>query len=222
MGNEYWNGWWDEPNEGVWQDVNSGEPLGNASFAQWYLGEPNGNTLENCGVTWAVRNAWNDIPCHKIYCGYCELERAPDLQIRGKFIQKSNNDITQYDPGLCSKTKFDQRYSWTWSKLNGRHSFRGFIDTLLYWDDVNRQWKLDSYSNPKLTASMGEFEYPLGTFKWTINNDPCFKGNQTDVVLNINTCSDKEFNCLDGFCVNIGQRCDGKVDCPDKTGDKKT
>jgi len=37
------------------------------------------------------------------------------------------------------------------------------------------------------------------------------------VFLDINACNEQEFNCDDGFCVNIDQRCDGKVDCPDKS-----
>ena len=37
-----------------------------------------------------------------------------------------------------------------------------------------------------------------------------------NVVLNLNTCDDKrEYNCRDGSCITIEQRCDSKFDCID-------
>jgi len=49
----YWNGWWDEPKEGTFTDVNNGQALGD--FQPWYLGEPNGKHRENCGIVWVNR-----------------------------------------------------------------------------------------------------------------------------------------------------------------------
>ena len=34
----------------------------------------------------------------------------------------------------------------------------------------------------------------------------------------MNACTESEFNCHDGYCIDIFQRCDGKTDCPDKSG----
>ncbi len=47
--------------------------------------EPNGDRLENCAVVWSNRNVWNDYSCGLKMCSFCELDRAPDLQIRGNF-----------------------------------------------------------------------------------------------------------------------------------------
>ena len=54
--------------------------------------------------------------------------------------------------------------------------------------------------------------------KWTVVGDPCYRNEEEEITLNINACREKEFNCHDGFCVDINQRCDGKVQCPDKSG----
>ncbi len=43
---------------------------------------------------------------------------------------------------------------------------------------------------------------------------------RTTMKLNVNTCIDTEFNCGDGYCIDISLRCDGDIDCPDKTGSK--
>lgn len=70
-------------------------------------------------------------------------------------------------------------------------------------------------------------------------NEPCYEENSTDVFLSFNACLENEFNCADGGCVNvrrlslkenswyfsipflfsfqIDNRCDGRIDCVDKT-----
>ena len=83
-GNEaYWNGWWDEPSEGTFMDVNTGQPLRGGDFQPWFMGEPNGLDSENCGVTWSRRNSWNDDSCHLLHCGFCHLDEAPTFTLRG-------------------------------------------------------------------------------------------------------------------------------------------
>ncbi len=79
----YWAGWYDEPTEGQYEDADSGSPLTKQMFQAWYLGEPNGDTLENCAMVWIARNAWNDVSCSHQYCSFCEFEEAPDIQIQG-------------------------------------------------------------------------------------------------------------------------------------------
>ena len=82
----FWSGWWDSPFEGTFTDVNNDDITleDTLGFLPWYYGEPNGDTLENCAVVWPSRNAWNDIDCAFKTCSFCELDRAPDLQIRGR------------------------------------------------------------------------------------------------------------------------------------------
>ena len=79
----YWAGWWDETEEGIFSNANTGELLLSDMYQPWYLGEPNGDTLENCASVWSAKGAWNDLSCDATACGYCEFERAPDLQMRG-------------------------------------------------------------------------------------------------------------------------------------------
>ena len=54
--------------------------------------------------------------------------------------------------------------------------------------------------------------------RWQFYNDPCYDFVTTEVSLNMNACTDEEYNCVDGHCIDIEQRCDGKIDCPDRTG----
>ncbi len=103
--------------------------------------------------------------------------------------------------------------------VEGRHSFRGFKDTMLQFDPEFGQWRLDLYSTRDIYATTDAADYPFGIHQWEIIGDPCYKSNMTTVVtLNMNACNETEFNCNDGYCIAIDQRCDGKVQCPDKTG----
>ena len=79
-----WAGWWDEPEEGVYTDINTGQVLTEGAYQPWFPGEPNGRTVENCAIIWFNRDAWNDQVCDIHLCGYCELEEAPILNIRGR------------------------------------------------------------------------------------------------------------------------------------------
>ncbi len=88
LGNEgnadqFWTGWWDEPSEGDYADASGERRLVDGDFRPWFLGQPNGNDEENCGVNWIHRDAWNDEQCSKEYCGFCRLEEAPVLALRG-------------------------------------------------------------------------------------------------------------------------------------------
>ncbi len=82
------------------------------------------------------------------------------------------------------------------------------------------KWKLEIYGKDSPFATVDSEDYPFGTLEWEVHGDiNCNKDNVTQLVkLNLNTCKPDEFNCDDGSCVDIRLRCDGDIDCPDKTG----
>ena len=52
-----------------------------------YFGEPNGNRYENCAIVWVNRDMWNDQECTGggvAMCGFCEMEEAPNVVVRGE------------------------------------------------------------------------------------------------------------------------------------------
>ena len=60
----------------------SSEPL-NQSFAPWANGEPNGNTMENCGYLSGQWGDWNDVDCSNRYCVACQIPVTPVFVLRG-------------------------------------------------------------------------------------------------------------------------------------------
>ena len=83
----YWIGWHDMEEEGVFADANTGELMPKEFYSNFKTGEPNGLEGENCIMAYVFyNNAWNDQDCSREFCSFCELERAPDIQIRGTAV----------------------------------------------------------------------------------------------------------------------------------------
>ncbi len=80
----FWNGWTDLRTEGTFVDSNDGRVLADSDYQPWYLGEPNGLDLENCGLSWVRRQSWNDGGCDNRLCGFCQFDDAPVFTLRGQ------------------------------------------------------------------------------------------------------------------------------------------
>ena len=111
-------------------------------------------------------------------------------------------------PGLCRGTKFDQTYTWNDhpDPESGFYSFNGYTDTSLFYVPANESWKLELHSDPSVFALLRTDMYPFGTNAWTVFKDEC--GTKEGVLLNFNACTEDEFNCAEGTCVNMTARHD--------------
>lgn len=59
--------------------------------------------------------------------------------------------------------------------------------------------------------------YPFGTHQWLLKNDVCGLLAGSIVNLTLSECGKGMFTCEDGTCISLHQRCDLRVDCPDKS-----
>ncbi len=98
------------------------------------------------------------------------------------------------------------------------YAFRGYRHGVLEFDGAQNLWKINLYTTNKTYATANVTDYPFGYQKWTIVNDPCFGEGEIEATLNLNACTNSEFNCMDGQCISMEKRCDGILDCDDKTG----
>lgn len=64
-------------------DANEERNLTGGDYQPWFMGEPNGLDVENCGVSWVRRDAWNDEECDTELCGFCNMAEAPFYTLRG-------------------------------------------------------------------------------------------------------------------------------------------
>ena len=63
--------------------------------------------------------------------------------------------------------------------------------------------------------------YPFGSHMWTLGSKVCNKHDGEEVQLTISICGEGKFTCSDGSCINLRQRCDLRVDCPDQSDEAR-
>ncbi len=121
--------------------------------------------------------------------------------------------------GLCDRSIFDTKYSWTWDKTGLYYIFRGYQDTMLLYNESLAEWRLEIYGRTDVYARVNSTRrtYPFGTLTWEVHGDEACQEGVKMLQLNVHGCNQTEYNCDDGSCVAINLRCDGKIDCPDKT-----
>ncbi len=121
--------------------------MASTGYGDWGGGEPNGDTSENCVLSWK-HWALNDLSCEAEICGACNLTASPTFVMRGLFLLYAVESFLMLFLGLCYGSKFDSDYGWTgemteaWSE---KYTFRGFSTSLLSWESQHNHWKLSLY-----------------------------------------------------------------------------
>ena len=122
-----------------------------------------------CTVLLTVLNSlgnWFDVACALKTCTICNMKSTPVFEMRG----------------LCIGTLFDHHFSWTGErdKETKRYHFQGFANSIIQWNDDQKEWRLTLYQNKTIYATCNETDglYPSGTFDWNFFNDTCQVGNQ--------------------------------------------
>ena len=214
---DLWAGWTDEFSEFEYVDMNDHSiQMSDQVQKLWRNPEPNGDRIENCAnlhlnLVDESRNGLLDVNCkiRNKHCGMCEIGAAPIFTIRG----------------LCDDTLFDRHYGWASEKseISEKYKFQGFSSSAIFWDETKSYWKLQYNSNSSIYAICNQTDclpYPFGRKEWFIFNDEaCLLPFQSSSKsqLSFNSCPQDKFNCWDGNCIDMSQKCDGTNDCQDKS-----
>ena len=131
-------------------------------------------------------------------------------------LHRNWNDIPA---GLCPTSKFDSKFQTTEAESDGHSILRGYHDSKIYYSSEQDSWVMSLYSDSTVYATVNSSTFPHGLQYWKVHGDTCEGGDaEGNVPLNLNSCNRTEFGCHDGHCVDMDRRCDGKLDCPDKSG----
>ena len=116
---------------------------------------------------------------------------------------------------MHEKINFDRQYTMGISQMKIKDfSFGGYTTTTIAKDNVTDRWKIQMVNEPKKFAITNGTLPPFGTRDYHLS-DALGGGN---ITLNINACADEtEYNCDDGTCIPIKDRCDSKFDCMDRS-----
>ena len=125
--------------------------------------------------------------------------------------------------GLCSRSKFDRTFE-VLNDQRGYVSYKGVKNTQVLYNPAQRHWEMRLVNNPEVWAVsnasidsllMGElwraglWQHPiflLGSHVWTIYNDFHCYGDSGVTTLSFTTCSEDQFTCNNGLCVDILSR----------------
>ena len=185
----FWIGWIDEEQNGTFVNIDSGSQLDN-SLEDWYPGEPNGGSLENCVVVKTTTGRMHDFPCDVKYHGFCLMDRRPRVKVRGEI-----------------PSHFDTKFTLATDEIADYNTFYGYTNAKIYHDSDINMWKLESLYNKSEFATCDFKDYPIGVKTWKP-----YGSSRENITLNLNGCSDfSEATCDDGSCINIHKRL-GKVE----------
>lgn len=175
--NETWINLSDEDSEGHFVPPNTPHQSDHKDMRyNWMMGEPNGDTLENCVVYSAgktdisvgIRTGLNDYPCYYSECFVCDI-KTTILTFRMR--------------GACYGTSFDTHYSWnSLASQANYYSFTGFSGSFLEWNESLHAWLLSDDEYPNTFAICNETSlYPLGVHNWYFFNESCSNAGSSDV-----------------------------------------
>ena len=113
---------------------------------------------------------------------------------------------------------FDERYTWYGTENDQQDVLSGFTNSKIGFSMKQQKWILEVLSNPEVYATFNASEFPMGDAVWDVFGDPCLGGREHAIMsLHLSVCTDDEFNCNDGSCISIAERCDGQIQCQDKS-----
>ena len=117
--------------------------------------------------------------------------------------------------GLCLGTFFDDEYTLMMSE-DGYATYMGKKNSMIKFNFQNKLWEMNSFPNPQTTATSKALfgSLLLGRHTWSIVNDECGQGTQ-EVDVKLSMCTEGEFTCSNGHCVDIARRCDSAQHCDD-------
>ena len=204
---DHWLPWSDREEEGVWQHVEDGRP---PIFTDWGVGQPNGRRVQNCACLRKFNGyRWDDCACDTYFLpSICRRQEGPPiLRLRG----------------LCQFTDIDTIYTPKNLGPDGELVFVSYDHNLIQYDHSTSLWEIKRLNrNGNFTHAVSKAPLAgmaIGTSVWTVYNDSllCDNEREYEATLTLTGCSEDEFTCREGFCVTMEQRCDGVVDCRDKS-----
>ena len=84
------------------------------------------------------------------------------------------------------------------------------------------KWLLTSADDPNVSAVFNKStEIPLGKQPWVFSGESCDDyAGAVDRVLQVSACSEREFTCDDGLCIQMENRCNRRADCQDNSDER--
>ena len=98
-------------------------------------------------------------------------------------------------------------------------SYIGQKATIIDYDQETFKWNIRVENDRRISGSSYAdiASFAIGTNTWDITGDYSCNTRPQNISLTLSSCSDSEFTCSDGVCIDINKRCDNSNDCKDKS-----
>nr|XP_045609608.1 uncharacterized protein LOC123765175 [Procambarus clarkii] len=196
-----WIGVSDEKEEGVWRRDSDKTVMKDLS---WELGQPDGQTIQNCVYMSVFDGKWSDEACGLgiLSCISCTKRQNPPLILRG----------------MCFRTEAETSFEIL-GYINRKPYFHGFYGLMIFLTEKGSgSWALfDTRTNATLAIlSLNSVtDFPIGRKTWIVKNPVCDLPLNTKLDLSLSPCHNSEFTCGNGDCITKEQRCNSRDDCID-------
>lgn len=194
-----WLGLSDEENETVWRKFSDGSVVTELPFSH---DQPNGERGENCMFMSLIDGLWTDTYCFRVWdaCVPCEKDLSRPLRLRGLCVKEELETVTE-----------------VLGYLEGKPYFHGYFGMFIYRKGL-ANWELfDSNSGEVIAATtlVHSDAYPLGRHEWLLQNPICERPKGSPITLGLAACTEAEFMCSNGDCIERDLRCNSEDDCLD-------
>ena len=127
--------------------------------------------------------------------------------------------------GLCKDSVMDTQYKFADHKPDpeflyggiGKDDYRSFVGPkgwIIARNKTDKRWRMSHYHYTDLTLTMLDHDaLPVGRHTWRVENNVCNEGQTSTEVLQISGCTEGQFTCDDGKCVDISKRCNNIEVC---------
>ena len=104
-------------------------------------------------------------------------------------------------------------------EITGEEFYLGFKKSSIRYNKELEIWNLTTWDKPGIfaTSQASRTSILIGRQDWNLYNEPkC----QQEVEMVLTSCQQSEFNCRNGTCIDMTQRCNQEKDCADGSDEK--
>ena len=131
----------------------------------------------------------------------CDFPQRPLLRLRGA-CNASFLDVLYYP--LFVPDAADR-------KNGGELLWAGTSNTYIRYNQTALSWVARAAGSPGWAeCRVGLDRLVLGRQTWAVHDEQCYADSLASVQLSLTRCTDHEFNCDDGSCIQLDRRCDGR------------
>ncbi|XP_023343018.1 uncharacterized protein LOC111712596 [Eurytemora carolleeae] len=209
----------DEEEEGIWKHVHNSKQI---DYLNWLPNRPYvGSQAYNCLTFWG-----DYIPSNTTYSEPQHSAMVADYVCSEPYncaaCLVTNNRRKIYVRGLCQSSMFNSEYLFNIND-DGKVLYLGTTTSFIIFDKAKLEWlwydKKENSSVAKSTSTEDSLLLGVNTFDFSgVNADSCKKiGESMLKMITFTTCSDTQFTCNDGQCIDMEERCDQSVNCIDES-----